>query len=149
MKTCALILIFLLSGRSFFYAEQSTAAMDKKIAALIGKMVNKATEQKAFADLESLGCPAVSSIIRQMDDRRKLPDPNIALRNKSPQAFEAKRFYGPKQVVDALAAILNQITGQDFGVIYNGATDTERTAAIHGWQEYLHNTLPAKLCQGG
>jgi hypothetical protein len=49
-----------------------------------------------------------------MDDRRSLPDPRISLKNKSPQAFEGLRHYGPQEVVDALAAILNQITGQKF-----------------------------------
>ena len=51
-----------------------------------------------------------------------------------------------KRVVDALAAILNQITGQDFGFIYNGATDAERTKAIQGWRDWLSRTPPEKLC---
>ena len=111
-------------------------------------MVHKRTEHKAFADLEALGCPAVPFIIRRMDDRRKLPDPTISLENKSANAFEGLRHYGPEKVVDALAAILNQLTGQHFGFIYNGAetTDTERTRAVQGWGEWLRNTAPEKLC---
>ena len=84
-----------------------------------------------------------------MDDRRGLPDPRISLRNKSPQAFEGLRHYGPQEVVDALAAILNQITGQDFGFIYNGATDEERTKTVQRWRAFLHNTPTAKLCDRG
>jgi len=42
------------------------------------------------------------------------------------------RHYAPQVVVDALAAILNQITGQHFGFIYNGATEVERAKTIQG-----------------
>lgn len=112
-------------------------------------MTKNSTEQKAFADLEALGCPAVPAIIRQMDNRRRLPDPRISLRNKSPDAFEGMRFYGPEEVVDALAAILNQIAGQDFGFIYNGAHEKERSAAVRGWRDFLQKTPPDKLCSAG
>jgi len=123
--------------------------VDKQVAALIERMLNKKTEQKAFSDLEALGCPAVPAIIAQMDDRRTLPVPRISLKNKSPDAFEGMRHYGPQEVVDALAAILNQITGQDFGFISNGATDKERTNTIQGWRDFLKNTPSAKLCAAG
>jgi len=56
-------------------------------------MLNKTTERQAFSELEALGCPAVPAIIEGMDDRRSLPDPRIALRNKSPQAFEGITHY--------------------------------------------------------
>ena len=84
-----------------------------------------------------------------MDDRRPLPDPRISLRNKSPDAFEGIRHYGPKQVVDALAAILNQVTGQHFGFIENGATDEERTRTIQGWRKFLKSTSTTHLCKAG
>ena len=131
------------------YSQRSSATVEKQVSVLIGKIGNSSTEQQAFADLEALGCQAVPSIIEHMDDRRKLPDPRISLRNKSPQAFKGLRHYGPQKVVDALAAILNQITGQDFGFIYNGATDTERTKTVRGWRDFLHNTPATKLCDRG
>lgn len=81
--------------------------IDKQVGQLIERMMNRLTEQAAFSDLEALGCAAVPAIVARMDDRRRLPDPRIALINKSPDAFEGRRFYGPQQVVDALAAILN------------------------------------------
>lgn len=84
-----------------------------------------------------------------MDDRRVLPDPRISLRNKSPQAFEAVRHYGPVQVVDALAAILNQLTGQDFGFIYSGGTSEETTKAVQGWHTFLDATPASDLCAAG
>jgi hypothetical protein len=127
---------------------EKNSKIDRQVAALIEKMVHKRTEHKAFSDLEALGCPAVPFIIRRMDDRRKLPDPYIDLENKSPNAFEGIRHYGPEKVVDALAAILNQVTGQDFGFIYNGddTTDLERTKAVQGWREWLRKTPREQLC---
>ena len=128
---------------------QGAKDIDKRVAVLIKRMLNAKTEQKAFSDLEALGCPAVPAIIRLMDDRRVLPDPRISLSNKSPQAFEAVRHYGPVQVVDALAAILNQLTGQDFGFIYNGGTDEERTRTVQGWNKFLDTAQVAELCGAG
>ena len=121
--------------------------MDKRVAVLIEKIVNAKTEQQAFRDLEKLGCAAVPSIIRRMDDRRNLPERYIALKNQSPGAFEAMRQYGPEQVVDALAAILNQITGQHFEFIYNGGTAEQRARSVRGWRDYLKKTPADKLCQ--
>jgi hypothetical protein len=109
-------------------------------------MLNKKTERQASSELEALGCPAVPAIIERMDDRRRLPDPHISLRNKSPQAFEGIRHYGPQTVVDGLTAILSQLTGRDFGLISNGATETERTKTIQGWRDFLSKTPAAKLC---
>jgi hypothetical protein len=127
-------------------AAKQNPRIDRQVTSLIAKMVHKRTENKAFVDLEALGCAAVPSIIQRMNDRRKLPGPTISLENKSPTAFEGLRHYGPEKVVDALAAILNQITGQDFGFIYNGATDAERTNAIQGWRDWLRRTPAEKLC---
>lgn len=124
-----------------------SSTVDKQVAALIEKTLNKATEHQAFADLEALGCPVVPAIIARMDDRRKLPDPQISLINKSPKAFEGIRHYGPQEVVDALAAILNQLTGQHFGFIYNGATEAERTKTVRGWRDFLRKTPRLKLRQ--
>ncbi len=122
--------------------------MDKRVSALIEQTTERGTEQKAFADLEVLGCAAVPAIIERMDDRRSLPDRQISLRNKSPQAFEGVRHYGPEEVVDALAAILNQLTGQDFGFIFNGATDQERSKTVDGWRSFLKSAPASKLCGG-
>ncbi len=131
------------------YGQRSSSTVEKQVSLLIVRIGNRSTEQQSFADLEALGCQAVPAIIKHMDDRRRLPDPRISLRNKSPQAFEGLRHYGPQEVVDALAAILNQVTGQDFGFIYNGATDEERTNTVQRWRDFLHNTPTAKLCDRG
>ncbi|HEX8802472.1 MAG TPA: carboxypeptidase-like regulatory domain-containing protein [Terriglobales bacterium] len=118
------------------YGQHSSPEIDQRVTALIEKMSDQKTEQQAFTDLESLGCPAVPAIIKHMDDRRKLPDPHIE-RINPPGAFEGLAHYGPEKIVDALALILANTTGQQFGWIYNGATDTERDQAVHDWREFL------------
>jgi len=96
------------------------------------------TEQQAlFEQLISLGPDAVPAIIMQMDDRRPLAISQISLVNDFPGAFESLRHYGPRQVVDALEAVLNDITGQTFGGIHNGGTGEERAKAVRGWRIYL------------
>jgi hypothetical protein len=125
---------------------QREKRIDKQGAVLIAELLNKSTEQQAFHDLEALGCPGVQAIIGQMDDRRSLADPHISLSNTYPEAFDETRSYEPKVVVDALAAILSQITGQDFGFIYNGASESERKKTIQGWRGFLRNRPASKSC---
>lgn len=81
-----------------------------------------------------MGPEAVPELVALMDDRRPLPWSVLALEN-APGAFEDVRLYGPDLMVDALAAVLNQITGEHFGFIYNGGTEAERAATVAGWQE--------------
>lgn len=131
------------------YGQTTPSKIDKRVAVLIEKMLNKGMEHQAFADLEALGCAAVPAIVKRMDDRRNLPDPSISLENKSPDAFEGLRHYSPQKIVDALATILNQLTGQNFGFIYNGGTDEERTKAVNGWRDFLRKTPRSKLCERG
>jgi hypothetical protein len=149
LMAITLALLFLTWTKAASAQAGREQSIDKHVAVLIENMIEEKTEQRAFSELESLGCSAVPAIIKRMDDRRKLPDPRISLRNKSPDAFEGIRHYGPQVVVDALAAILNQITGRHFGFIYNGATEVERTKTIQGWRDFLKKTPPAKLCAAG
>ncbi len=118
---------------------QTDPKVDAQVQALIADMVkDPERERSAFSQLEALGIPAVLSTIRYMDDRRRLAEPVISLENKARNAFEARRFYGPKLVVDALAAILNQVTGMRFGDLDNGGSDAMRDHAVRGWRLYAH-----------
>jgi hypothetical protein len=93
-------------------------------------------QEGIFRRLEALGPAAAPAIIAQMDDRRPLAFRQIALRNKSRDAWEDYRQYGPEQVVDALDAILGQITGESYGGIYNGGSERERRKAVASWRIY-------------
>ena len=104
------------------------------------KTANSAdAQQRIFDQIEALGPRAVPAIIAQMDDRRPLAVKAIALTNKSPDAFEGRRFYSPDLVVDALAALLNQITGEGFGNIESGGSDRTRRATVDGWRIHAHD----------
>jgi hypothetical protein len=85
-------------------------------------------QRESFAALEELSAAAVPAVVALMDDRRPLVEQQISLVNGARDAFEDIRHYGPEQVVDALAAILNQISGASFGFIYNGGPDSQRRA---------------------
>lgn len=108
----------------------------EEVRSIVATMTRAETETDAFNRLLHLGAAAVPAIVTQMDDRRPLPIQELVLEN-GPDAWEATRHYGPQQVVDALAAILNQLTGQIFGNIHNGGSDAERQATIDGWRIYL------------
>ena len=115
---------------------------DREVAGLIDALAALSREagpdaqQAIFQRIEALGAPAVPAIIAHMDDRRRLAYEEISLVNHNPDAFESMRNYGPKLIVDALAAILNQITGRSFGNIVNGGSERERHAAVDGWRIY-------------
>ena len=108
----------------------------QKVKSLIETSLILEKQQSSYKDLEELGMKAVPAIISLMNDYRPLPSNRISFINKSKNSFEAIRHYGPEVVVDALAAILNQITGKSYGSIYNGATDNERRHTINGWKIY-------------
>ena len=156
MKTALLavsLALATISSTAAYAQDNASSQTDKRVAKLIEKMLNERTEHRAFADLEALGCPAVPSIIDRMDDRRDLPDNSISLRNKSRQAWESLRHYRVEKVVDALDAILNQMTGESFGYIDTDkdekTQDAEREKVVRGWREWLKNTPREKLCVGG
>ncbi len=148
MNHSVLLLVSVISLVTVFPASHGAsqdAASDKRVAVLIEQMLRADTEQKAFSDLDALGCAAVPPLIRQMDDRRTLPDLNLSLRDEAPYAFRDVRHYGAIQVVDALTIILNRRTGQDFWS-HTGATDEERTKMIQGWRRFLKSTPATHLC---
>ena len=138
---------FLFTGGVPTLAEQPKDPMEAKVIMLIDQMLNEKTEARAFLEMEALGCPAVPAIIQHMDDRRKLPIAHFVLQNHSPGAFEATRQYNPDLMVDALAAILNQLTGRSFHFIYNCGSEQERTAEVKAWKKYLETTPRKQLCK--
>jgi hypothetical protein len=107
----------------------------RRLIARLGR-VEGDEQQRVFDRLEALGPDSVPAIVAQMDDRRPLRWRQISLVNRAPNAWEARRHYGPELVVDGLDAVLGQITGASFGQIHNGGSDRERRAAVAGWRVY-------------
>jgi hypothetical protein len=114
--------------------------LNNNIRNIINNITNRRMQQDGFRRLENYGNDGIPYIILFLDDFRQLPIRSISLENNFPGAFEGIRHYGPYLVVDALAAILNQITGESFGSIYNGddTSDEERRQCINGWYIYLY-----------
>ena len=118
--------------------------MAAQVSVLVDRMTIRNQEQDAFAQLEALGSPAVPYLVGHLADMRPLPEHEISLINNFPGAFEGLRHYSPQTVHDALAAILNQLTGRDFISVYNGASTLERQANTAQWRAWCIKAFPAK-----
>ena len=129
----------------------SSDLMARKVAALVDRTTNPRTETQAFEQLESMGPDVAPYIVHHLGDARPLPIRQIDLANKSSDAFEGTRHYAPEVVHDALSAILNQVTGMSFELVYNGATSETRERDRVRWQAWCVRAYPAKapVCSGG
>lgn len=102
---------------------------------LLATVQTPETQRKAFRQLESVTWDAVPALVKLMGDRRPLPEPSISIVNKFPGAFEGLRHYHAQLMVDALAALLNDITGQSFGDLSDiDNTEEDRKRTVDGWR---------------
>ncbi len=101
----------------------------------------RARQNAIFVRLETLGMPAVPAIVAHLDNRRPLAVQQLALVNRPPNPIEAIRTYEPEQIVDALAATLNQVAGQNFDAIYSGGSEAQRRSAIAAWRIYADDLV--------
>jgi len=125
----------------------------ERLESRVSRLVEQAAksenaEKKSFAKLESLGYEAVPYLVGHLGDVRPLVTREISINNSSADSFEGVRYYRPATVHDALAAILNQITGQNFVFVYNGATPKDRRENIRKWVDWCRSTYPdqAEAC---
>jgi hypothetical protein len=117
---------------------------------LIARAVAGEAPEEAFRELEALDTIGVPYLIGRLGDVRLLSVQAITLTNKSPQAFEGTRHYAPRTVHDALSAILNQITGERFEFVYNGASPEIRERNALQWRAWCKGRFPdqRKVCDG-
>lgn len=141
MKLLMFVLTCVMAGCATSPSPRDDTA--SQVAALVDQTTIKNEEQTAFAKLEALGPSAVPYLVGHLDDMRPLPEHDIGLTNASPDAFEGLRHYSPETVHDALAAILNQLTGQSFVAVYNGASPRERQANVDQWRAWCATKFPA------
>lgn len=126
---------------------QVNTSLLQAVRKLFDNTTRKETQMDAFRQLIALGWDGVPAMIILMDDRRDLAIPHIELENPEGH-FEGIRHYGPRRVVDAVAAILNQITKENFGFIYNGdESDKSRKDSVDGWRMYLYYWKKAEAAQ--
>jgi len=120
------------------------------VARLMSEVAVQDHQQGVFVELEALGPEGVPYLVGRLNDFRPLPERGITLKNKSPKAFEHLRHYGAETVHDALAAILNQITEENFEFVYNGATNEQRVRNVGAWRSWCKAKYPDKsaVCDG-
>jgi hypothetical protein len=135
---------------NFVCAAAHADPMAQRVAALVEQTTDAATEMQAFRDLEATGEAGVPYIVGHLGDERPLPVKHISLVNHASDAFEGMRHYAPQTVHDALSAILNQITGEFFVAVENGATSAARAQDKRQWQEWCARKYldKADVCAG-
>ncbi|MBK8096096.1 MAG: hypothetical protein IPK26_03265 [Planctomycetes bacterium] len=118
------------------------ATRQAQVAGALATIVaDREQQRQSFAAMVQLGRAALPEIIAAMNDRRLLPERELTLANAGAGAFEGQRHYRPKRVVDGVTAVLNELTGESFGFLGNGARDEERDAAVQAWTIYAHYQL--------
>ena len=150
MRSLSALCAALCLATQFALAQDARDPVAAKVRALVEDMLIEGKAQQAFSELERMDMEAVPYLVGHLDDLRPLPVRRISLVNKSSSAFEAVRHYGPETVHDALSALLNQISGQHFEFVYNGATDAERAANLESWRSWCARRFPEKtrVCNG-
>jgi hypothetical protein len=126
------------------YAAGHVLPRESEVQSLVELMIDKrtdpATAQAVYEAVIALGKEAVPTIIKYMDDRRKLNIPKITLKPWWPDADEGLVHYGPETVTDVLSVALMALTNQDLTAIYNGGTELERAQAVRIWKIYERRT---------
>ena len=100
-------------------------------------------QQKAVTKIRGNISRLFPALIAAMDDNANLAKEFLVLPNFSPDRFEQFRRYGPKKVVDLVAALLAEATSVPFGDLFNGASDETRRHVVNGWRVLLLHWLDA------
>jgi hypothetical protein len=126
------------------YSAEHVLPRETELQSLIEMMIDKHTDpgtaQAVYEAVIALGKEAVPTIIKYLDDRRKLNIPKITLVPWWPDAHEGLVHYGPETVTDVLSVALMVLTNEDLTAIYNGGTELERAQAVRIWKIYERRT---------
>jgi hypothetical protein len=126
------------------HAAGNVLPRESEVQSLVELMVDKrmdpAGAQSVYEAVIALGKEAVPTIIKYMDDRRKLNIPKITLAPWWPDAHEGLVHYGPETVTDVMSVALMALTNEDLTAIYNGGTELERAQAVRIWKVYERRT---------
>jgi hypothetical protein len=117
-------------------------SMEARVKSLVGKLEAQESQDQALADLEALGEDAIRFLVPYVASEKRIAKQQIKFENRSQSSFEKFRWYTPETVGDAIAALLNQLTGQHFGDVYNGASREVREQAAHGWEKWCKARYP-------
>lgn len=145
----SLILAALMPGCAIGMSNQDSLA-DRVTKLVDDTTKSEKRQDNALKELQALGNQAVPDIVGHLNDIRPLAKGKISLANKASNAFEGLRHYSPDTVHDALSAVLNQLTGESFVFVYNGATPQEREDNRRKWIEWCRIEFPTQTatCSG-
>jgi hypothetical protein len=133
------------------HASGNVLPKESELQSLVELMVDKrtdpATAQAVYEAVIGLDKEAVPTIVKYMDDRRKLNIPKISLAPWWPDAHEGLVHYGPETVTDVLSVALMALTNEDLTAIYNGGTELERSQAVRIWKVYERRTYGKPVTQ--
>lgn len=113
--------------------KSETLPYQNDVKLLIKEMFVKESAAMAYNKLSLLDSNAVPALVCNLDNRQQLPLQTLIF-SKMP-GFTIQ--YHPKVAIDALAAILNKITEENFGRIYNGGSERERDQLLWSWRVWL------------
>ncbi len=145
----ASLILALIPGCAIGMSNQDSLA--SRISKLVDDMTKSEKRQdNALKELQTLGNQAVPYVVGHLNDMRPLAKGKISLANRASNAFEGLRHYSPDTVHDALSAVLNQETGENFVFVYNGATPQEREDNRRKWVDWCRIEFPeqAATCSG-
>ena len=145
------ILLFVALTVSCASGGSSQDSLEIHVSRLVDETTKSESRQdRAVRDLQALGSEAVPHIVGYLGDIRPLANDKITLANDTTNAFEDFRHYSPDTVHDILSAVLNQLTGQSFVFVYNGASAQEREDNRRKWIDWCRTEFPEKAasCNG-
>ena len=148
-STSCLLFVALISGCASGGGSQDSVEIH--VSRLVDETTKSESRQdRAVRDLQALGSEAVPHIVGYLGDIRPLANDKITLANDTTNAFEDFRHYSPDTVHDILSAVLNQLTGQSFVFVYNGASAQEREENRRKWIDWCRTEFPEKaaFCNG-
>lgn len=151
IRIVILLLALAISACATSAITHGSAAQPTYVSKLVDDLAKSPRKQRRAVDkLVSMGPAGVPYLIAHLDDTRQLSERSISLENKSPDRFEAVRHYRPEAISDALTAILNDMTGQHFVDVYNGATPKDREDNRRQWRDWCRSAYQdqAEICNG-
>ncbi|MBI2927238.1 MAG: hypothetical protein HYY24_16210 [Verrucomicrobia bacterium] len=109
--------------------------LHERVKLLLDRTTSATSQFTAFLELEFLGASGVPSMIRLMDDRRRLGTPSLPLPGVG--WCGTGRDSGPELIIDAVDTILVAVLKEDFGSCGYAKTNRSRAKCVAGWRVYL------------
>lgn len=108
-----------------------------RVKTLIADLLDRQKATSAFQQLHDLGNAAVPAMILLLDDRRQLPSATLEYNSQ-----HATLQCAPRTVLEALAMVLGNITGEHYNESITGGDEVLCRKLIKYWRLYLIHSKP-------